>query len=51
MVCLQCPNMACKVYYPKAERWTGYCTRHHRNVTDSGRCGDAVQLTLFDTDL
>ena len=43
MICQECKHMACRVYYMKAEEWTGFCInsqspRYETNVTGTSTC-------------
>ncbi len=52
MSCLDCQFMACKQFFFKNERWTGYCmnpesTKYHTNVLGTDACTmKPVQLNL-----
>lgn len=39
-VCLDCPQMACKVFTAKTEQWQGYCLLHHKQVNGHDSCTD-----------
>ena len=47
MMCKDCPNMACKVYYWQSETIKGYCMMHKKRVTGDTQCKENVQLELF----
>ena len=43
MKCLDCPNMACKVFYSHTEIWEGFCMNpdspnSHKMVTGNSSC-------------
>lgn len=39
-VCLDCPQMACKVFTAKTEQWQGYCMVNHKLVNGHDSCTD-----------
>ena len=51
MKCLECEDMACKVFTVKTETWTGFCMnrgspKYHTVVT--GKDGCIIQAELFE---
>ena len=47
MKCLDCPYMACKVFYHKTEIWEGFCMNEkschgHKKVTGNSSCEDQI---------
>lgn len=48
MVCLDCADMWCKVFYAKTETWEGYCPHLRKKVNGSDNCQYHRQLNLFD---
>ena len=43
MKCLECEDMACRVFYHRTEQWEGFCTnsqspRYHTPVTGESGC-------------
>ena len=52
MKCLECEDMACKVFTCKDETWTGYCMneqspRYHTPVTGESGCNIIIEQVLF----
>ena len=50
MKCIECDDMACKVFVSKTEIWTGYCMnksspKYHTVVTGNDGC--IIQADLF----
>ena len=53
MKCIDCKDMACKMFHSKTELWTGYCTNKNSSkygsvVTGSDSCTVTQELSLFD---
>lgn len=52
MKCINCKDMACKVFRSKMEFWTGYCTNKNSSkygsvVTGSDSCTITQEMSLF----
>lgn len=49
MKCLDCPYMACKVFYANTEMWQGFCMsldspNSHKMVTGNSSCEDQINI-------
>lgn len=49
MKCLDCPYMACKVFYLKTERWDGFCLnpkspKYRTTVHGNETCTDKLKI-------
>lgn len=52
MNCIECEDMACKVFTVKTEIWTGFCMnkdspKYHTMVTGADGCTIAQEISLF----
>lgn len=52
MRCIDCEDMACKIFTHKTEIWTGYCMnksspKYHTVVMGDDSCTIAKELDLF----
>ena len=52
MKCLDCPYMACKVFYHKTEIWEGFCMNEksyhgHKKVTGNSSCEDQITENII----
>ena len=47
MKCIECDNMACKVFHVKSVTWEGYCMKLRRAVNGLDPCRYNYELSLF----